>query len=271
MKRIYAAVLLTASLIFAVSCGNGNKNKTADTEGEAAAEVTEATAEVNEPEETPVEIESFFNNDFNVKYKIYGYDIAADYTSATRNENKDSNWDVQKKGDTMTCIEESYLIGVGRQTITTVLKADGDNVEVTTTTVYSDPKLQQINELGGNDKRTRVKENSDINKAAEEWFYSEKQKGIFNYGSKNPQYDQEGMEVTVSKGPKMFGRATKEYKAKVEKGSLMDMAGYKLETRAIFDAQRIGMEYFRYQAFLKLANTDEFMTYEVTELEILDK
>lgn len=90
-------------------------------------------------------------------------------------------------------------------------------------------------------------------------------------GSKNPQYDQEGMEVTVSKGPKMFGRATKEYKAKVEKGSLMDMAGYKLETRAIFDAQRIGMEYFRYQAFLKLANTDEFMTYEVTELEILDK
>lgn len=272
MKRVLImAGLVAAVCLFSASCGGGNKTK--DQKSPNSDEAVEAAEEA--VEETKAQEAKEFNlyeSDFIVKYNKYAWKVAQDYSSATRNEEVDSNWDITKKGDTVTIIENSALPGIGRQTITTVMKELEGKVEITKTTQYANEKYDKLLEAGGNRVKTRMSEGYTLAQQISSWFGSEGlgQKGVFITGSGNPQYADESMETTVKKGEKMFGRATNEYSSKVKKGSLLDLGGYEISKREIYDAERTALDYIRYKSWLTLKDGKELLVYEVTDFEILN-
>lgn len=269
MKRIFMAGLVGAICLFAASCG-GNSSKAQAMDSEEAAEATDSEAEEVQAQEPKAF--DLYSSDFIVKYNKYAWDVAQDFSSATRNEDGDGTWEITKKGDTMTVVESYLLPGVGRQTVTTVMHEVDGNVEITKTTQYANEKYDKLLDAGGNRVKTRVAQGYTLADQASSWFGSEGhgQKGVFISGSRNPQYADENMEATVSNGEKMFGRATKEYKYKVKKGSLLDLGGYEISKREIYDAERTGTDYIRYKAWLALKDGEEKLSYEVTEFEILN-
>lgn len=258
MKRIitFSGLVVTICLL-ASACGWNNSKKQAGSESEEADNPAESE-QVAKAE--PINL---FEKDFIVKYTKYGWDIASDFSGATRNEAADATWEITKKGDTMTIIENSAILNY-RQSITTVMKEADGNVEVTVT--------KSLDGGEHSNTSTRLWEGTNLAKKAESWFVSkgEGQKGAFVLGSGNPQYDSSDMDVTVTKGDKMFGRCTNVYTSKPKKGSIIESQGYNIGKRQIIDAETLGYQYVKYKAWAWFNDGEEHLTFEVTDFKILN-
>lgn len=267
-KSVFAC--LTGVLCLSVSCVSGNGGGSSQNDEAAVASESSVVAEeaVVKEEKKPFNL---YESDFHVKYNAYSWKTASDYSTATRNEAGDATWEITKKGDTMTIVEESNDIILGRQTVTTVFKEVDGNVEKTVTTVYANEEYNRAKKLAGTDVKTSVSEGATLNGKVESWFNTKGpgQKGTFVIGSRNPERKDDNLEATVSKGDRMFGRSTMVYDYKTKKGSVVDLAGYEMAAREIYDSERSGRDYFRYKAWLILKDGVERLTFEVTEFEIL--